>query len=58
MMKTISDELINKIVEIMEKNTDTFKESVNNYCDLRDELIRIKDTQIKILKRLNKMEQK
>ena len=57
-MKIISDELINKIVEIMEKNTDTFKESVNNYCDLRDELIRIKDTQIKILKRLNKMEQK
>ena len=58
MMKTKSDELINKIVEIMEKNTDTFKESVKNYCDLRDELIRIKDTQIKILKRLNKMEQK
>ena len=57
-MKIISDELINKIVEIMEKNTNTFKESVEFYLELKEELIKIKDTQINILKRLNKMEQK
>ena len=57
-MKIISDELINKVVEIMEKNTNTFKESLEFYLELKEELIKIKDTQINILKRLNKMDQK
>tara|TARA_R110002020_G_scaffold21246_5_gene72041 strand:- start:5361 stop:5534 length:174 start_codon:yes stop_codon:yes gene_type:complete len=57
-MKIISDELINKVVEVMEKNTNTFKESLEFYLELKEELIKIKNTQINILKRLNKMDQK
>lgn len=57
-MITISKEVINSIVKAMEKNTDIFKESVDNYCDIRKEIIKIKDTQIDILKMIKKMEQK
>tara|TARA_R100001463_G_scaffold35849_1_gene77724 strand:+ start:16739 stop:16954 length:216 start_codon:yes stop_codon:yes gene_type:complete len=71
----MSKELINKVVEIMEKNTNTFKECVDYYIGMKKEITTIKDrlyklhdmkkeieaiknTQIDILKMINKMEQK
>jgi|9_EtaG_2_1085328.scaffolds.fasta_scaffold24866_4 phosphomevalonate kinase len=67
--------LVNQIIEIMGRNTDTFKEAVECYVDIKKEIITIKDrlyklhdmkkeikaiknTQIDILKMINKMEQK
>jgi len=67
--------LVNQVIEIMGRNTDTFKEAVECYVDIKKEIITIKDrlyklhdmkkeieaiknTQIDILKMINKMEQK
>ena len=48
MMKTISDELINKVVDIMDKNTNTFKEAVECYVDIKKEITIIKDRLYKL----------
>jgi len=67
--------LVNQVIEIMGRNTDTFKDAVECYVDIKKEIITIKDrlyklhdmkkeieaiknTQIDILKMINKMEQK
>ena len=50
--------LVNQVIEIMGRNTDTFKEAVECYVDIKKEIEAIKNTQIDILKMINKMEQK
>ena len=71
----ITEGLVNQVIEIMEKNTNTFKEAVECYVDIKEEITIIKDrlyklhdmqkqikaitnSQIDILKMINKMEQK
>ena len=57
-MITISKKLINQIVTIMDKNQEVFKESVDNNIHLIKSIDKIRQTQIDILKKLNKLEQK
>ena len=52
-IRTISNSMIKKIIEIMERNTNQFKESLDNNLETRLEINKIKDTQIEILKILN-----
>ena len=52
-IRTISNSMIKKIIEIMERNTNHFKESLDNNLETRLEINKIKDTQIEILKILN-----
>ena len=71
----MTEGLVNQVIEIMEKNTNTFKEAVECYVDIKEEITIIKDrlyklhdmkkqikaitnSQIDILKMINKMEQK
>ena len=71
----MTEGLVNQVIEIMEKNTNTFKEAVECYVDIKKEITIIKDrlyklhdmqkqikaitnSQIDILKMINKMEQK
>lgn len=67
--------LVDQVIKIMGRNTDTFKEAVECYVDIKKEITIIKDrlyklhdmqkqikaitnSQIDILKMINKMEQK
>ena len=57
-MTITSDPLIKKVVDIMDKNTNTFKESLEYYQELKKEMIQIQDTQIEILKILKELKYK